>query len=198
MKWNILVGTIVLGFGLCTQSYGFELLDRMLGIGGCGCETKCCDAKAARGCSAKAAGCAAKSPTCCAQKAAPACGCEAKAPTCVQKAAPTCGCEAKAAPTCGCEAKAPTCGADPACGCDGGKHGCKRRCRPCLLERIFSCHRGCNNGCGSKCGGCGAEPACGVTVMESNEMPPMPPAPVVDPSAYVPVQRRVVHASMVR
>ena len=30
MKWNIFLGTLVLGFGLCTQSYGFELLDRML------------------------------------------------------------------------------------------------------------------------------------------------------------------------
>jgi hypothetical protein len=28
-------------------------------------------------------------------------------------------------------------------------------------------------------------------------MAPMPPAPVVDPSAYVPAQRRVVHASAI-
>jgi hypothetical protein len=27
------------------------------------------------------------------------------------------------------------------------------------------------------------------------EVAPMPPAPVVDPSAFIPTQRRVVHAS---
>ena len=37
MKWNVLLGTVVLGLGLCTQSYGFELLDRMLGVNDCGC-----------------------------------------------------------------------------------------------------------------------------------------------------------------
>ena len=41
MKWNILVGTLVLSACACTQSYGFELLDRMLGISGCGCESSC-------------------------------------------------------------------------------------------------------------------------------------------------------------
>jgi hypothetical protein len=85
-----------------------------------------------------------------------------------------------------------------------------------LLERIFCCHRccedscGCNDGChkhgcndcGAKgCGveptcGCGAEPACGASSGEG-EMAPMPPAPVVDPSAYIPAQRRVVHASAI-
>jgi hypothetical protein len=31
--------------------------------------------------------------------------------------------------------------------------------------------------------------------MDGGDAPPMPPAPVVDPSAFVPSQRRVVHAS---
>ena len=35
MKWNVLLGTLVLAFGLCAQSYGFDLLDRMLGKDGC-------------------------------------------------------------------------------------------------------------------------------------------------------------------
>jgi hypothetical protein len=40
------------------------------------------------------------------------------------------------------------------------------------------------------------EPVCGSDGgMDDGEMAPMPPAPVVDPSAYVPAQRRVVHAS---
>ena len=30
MKWNILVSSLVLGLAVCTQSFGFELLDRML------------------------------------------------------------------------------------------------------------------------------------------------------------------------
>ena len=41
MKWNILVASMVLGLGLSTQGFGFDLLDRMLGANGCGCEAKC-------------------------------------------------------------------------------------------------------------------------------------------------------------
>ena len=45
MKWNILVGSLVLGFGLSTQSFGMDLLDRMLGTNYNGCCDKatCCD-----------------------------------------------------------------------------------------------------------------------------------------------------------
>ncbi len=32
---------------MCSQSFGGDLLDRMLGMGGCGCETSCCDAPVA-------------------------------------------------------------------------------------------------------------------------------------------------------
>jgi hypothetical protein len=45
MKWNIFVGSLVLSIAACTQSFGFDLLDRMLGSSGCGCETSCCEAK---------------------------------------------------------------------------------------------------------------------------------------------------------
>ena len=38
MKWNIIIGSLVLGLCVSSQSYGFELLDRMLGLKGCGCE----------------------------------------------------------------------------------------------------------------------------------------------------------------
>ena len=56
MKWSMFVGALVMSVSLCSsqQSYGFELLGRMLDtvgttIVGCGC-----DAKASCGCAAKA------------------------------------------------------------------------------------------------------------------------------------------------
>jgi hypothetical protein len=78
------------------------------------------------------------------------------------------------------------------------------------LDRIFVCHKrcckskcgcdnGCNNGCTAGCGCAAAAPSCGYDAAPApaanGDMPPMPPAPVVDPSAFVPSQRRVVHAS---
>ena len=57
MKWNILVGSLVLGLGLSTQSFGMDLLDRMLGMdyNGCCdtascCETNCVDPGPSCGC----------------------------------------------------------------------------------------------------------------------------------------------------
>ncbi|GIW90205.1 MAG: hypothetical protein KatS3mg109_0637 [Pirellulaceae bacterium] len=193
MKWHIFLSTVVLGVALCSQSYGFDLLDRMLGLGGCGCETKCCTTKSS--CAAKPAGCEAK-PAGCAAK--PACGCEAKPAGCAAKPA---GCAAK--PACGCEAKPAGCAAKPACGAEkacGVEAKCRQRCRPNLLERIFSCHRcGCHDrGCAGKNGcGCEAKAACGcdAPAKADGEMAPMPPAPIVDPSAYIPAQRHVVAAS---
>jgi hypothetical protein len=83
-----------------------------------------------------------------------------------------------------------------------------------LLDRLFACKScGCGNGCGKGCGcaaaapscaapSCAAAaPACGCDAAAKGahaghpDMVPMPPAPVVDPSAYIPTQRRVVHAS---
>src|SRR6476659_4963831 len=51
MKWNMVFGALVVSVGLASQSFGFELLDRMLGLNDCGCNS-CC------------------------QKAAPSCGCD--------------------------------------------------------------------------------------------------------------------------
>lgn len=50
MKLKLAVATVVISVAMCTSSYG-QLLDRMLGRGGCGCEqaTSCCDTPA-RGC----------------------------------------------------------------------------------------------------------------------------------------------------
>ncbi len=41
MKWNVILGSIVLSVALCSQSFGFELLNRMLGIQN-GCCNSCC------------------------------------------------------------------------------------------------------------------------------------------------------------
>ena len=219
MKWNIIVSTVVLGLGLCAPSYGFDLLDRMLGAGGCGCETQCCEPA---GCCDKGPSCCDVGPSCC--DSAPCCqkschrrgglfgGHHHRGNGCCAKDA--CGCEA---PSC-CD-KAPSC-CEPAC-CEPAccepaccQPSCKKRCRPCLLERIFGCRKsccdsgcnacdsctvscGCDAGCDAGCtmGGAGGGKGAPAPAMEGSEMAPMPPAPVVDPSAYLPAKRRVVHAS---
>lgn len=186
MKLNILVGSLVLGASLCTQSFAAGLLDRMLCMRGAGCDSACCDT----GCSAApSCGCEIAAPACdpCADACAPSCrpgllsrlkgrvcdsGCGAIAPSCgCEVAAPACG-GCAAAPSCGCEIAAPACGgcvsADP-CGCDVG---CKPRRRPlmeligkakCSLHKVGS-RRACDCGvpsCGCElaapaCGGCGS------------------------------------------
>ncbi len=150
MKRIIMTMALVLGCSICSQSFGFDLLDRMLGVKGCGSASSCCDT----GCDA---------PSCC----EPACGCEASG-CCAE---PACGCEAPACcesnaccaePACGCEA--PACGApsccEPACGCEVSS--CDSCCDPCgrkscggLLSKLFAKK--------SRCGGCDSccEPACG-------------------------------------
>lgn len=132
MKRIILTVALVLGM-MSSQSFGFDLLDRMLGSKGCGCASSCCETE-------------------------PACGCEA--PARVSAAEPACDCEATAASGCaeatgGCEA--PACGGCDS-GCDSGS-GCFGKKRGGLLSKLFGCKKGC--GCDStpSCG-C-AEPACG-------------------------------------
>ena len=87
MKRTILMMAMVIGCGISSPTFGFDLLDRMLGIKcGSSCDTAACDAPA--DCEAE-----------------PACGCEE----------PACGCEAPAGeegPACGCEE--PVCGCEPA------------------------------------------------------------------------------------
>jgi hypothetical protein len=139
---------------MTTQSFGFDLLDRMMGSRGHGCDTACCE-----------------TPAC---PVGPTCGCEA--PSCDSGCAPfgggllsgLCGgndcCAAE--PACGCE---PTCGiAAPACGCEVAScdSGCGHK-RGGLLSRLFrhhgksSCDAAC---CESPCAepACGCEPTCGI------------------------------------
>jgi hypothetical protein len=157
MKWNILVGSLMLGASLCAPSFGGGLLDRMLGLRGAGCDSACCDT-----------GCA----------AAPSCGCELSA---CGSAAPSCGCEMSACgngiggcglfgrlrgPSCGCEIAAcdPCASAAPSCGCEinacgPGRSGCGLfgglRGPSCGCE-IAAC-----DPCASAAPSCGCEMACG-------------------------------------
>jgi hypothetical protein len=218
MKWNILVGSLILGLGICTQGFGFELLDRM--IGSCGCESSCCETKCGRahgrGCCEKK--CCDPAPKCC----APANGCcekkcGARDRGCCEKKC--CGngngngcCEKKC---CGrtrgcCEKKCcgngngNGCCEKKCCGNGNGcapKCGCEQKCgkskchRGCLLDRIFACNKCCHSH-----NRCGCESACGgeIEMNGGDDMGPMPPAPVVDPSAFLPSPRTVVSANLVR
>lgn len=144
MKWNMLFGALVVSVGLCSQSFGFELLDRLLGAssGGCGgcnscCEASCCDAEPS---------CCAAEPTCC-----------AAAPTCCA-AEPTC-CEASACDSCnscntGC-CKKKHCGLFGGChGLFGGCHSCKKSCCAPACEPTCCAAPACEPAC------CAAEPTC--------------------------------------
>jgi hypothetical protein len=93
MKWNIFVGSMVLSASLCGQSFGGELLHRLLGGHGVGASSSCCDTTIADpSCGAEiASGCGA-GPTCGAEIAAPACD------PCAGSAAPSCGVETACAP----------------------------------------------------------------------------------------------------
>jgi hypothetical protein len=156
MKWNILIASVVLGLGLSTQSFGFDLLDRMLGANGCGCEAKGC---AVKDCTAACDPCAGKA----------ACGCE-KAAKCRR---PLFACKAsKACCEKGCEAKDPGCCEKPACGaekdpCTGKGDACAPKChRPLFAKK---CKKACceEKGCCEKGGeakdpGCCEKPTCGA------------------------------------
>jgi len=160
----------VLCLASASNAHAFELLDRILSHGGCGCDA---------------------APSCCAPRCGhrlhfhlnrccePKCGCEV-----------TCGVEPKCgvAPSCGCDkaccdpccrrtpirdlfARAPccrpscceaTCGAEPKCGV-APSCGCDKACDPCcrpkrcggLLKKIMSCRPSCCEPA------CGVEPSCG-------------------------------------
>ncbi len=218
MKWQMMVTSLVLGLGISTQSFGFELLDQMLGIGGNGCDSKCCDdhagCKVDPGCGVKHNGCCDKGRHrfgkrhgngCCEPKCKVDPGCCVKDPGCCGKRRGH-GCGVKHN---GCCDKHNGC-------CDKPKSCCKKR--RCLLDALFSCKRGCcdkgcdhKHGCEAKCkvdpGCCVKDPGCHVDpgccgghpvpaeTKDAGPKAPMPPAPIVDPSAYVPSQRRVVQVS---
>ncbi len=143
MKRITLSLTMAMSCLMTTQSFGFDLLDRMLGSKGCGCDTQCCDTPVVAG---------------------PGCGCEAPSAGCgllggclKGSEAPACGCEA---PACGCEA--PACGFEVA-DCGGCDAGCSTK-RGGLLQKLFGkarCNKGCDLACGSGEPACGIEASCG-------------------------------------
>lgn len=247
MKRTLLTLTMVLASSVYSQTFGFDLLDRMLGMKGCGSSVSCCDTGSHLSSCEPACGCEVACDPCgnagggpgCGLEAAcgcaePACGCEAPCDPC-GGAGPACGCEAVGCdtgscgtgscgkrggllsklfsrhkqsscdagcePACGCEAPCDPCGAaGPACGCEaaGCDSGCcsKPRNRGLLSKLFGNLHRksnGCDIGCDSA--GCG----CGVSHSNGDypSAAPMPPAPVVDPSASVSSKRRVIQASAV-
>ena len=120
-------------------SYGFELLDRMLGRAGC----SSCEAPITPSCGCGGTGLMDKvlnRSLCEAQS----CGCEAVAPAIgYEPVQADCGCQA-AAPSCGCEAPAPSCG----CSKRGG-----------LLQRMADGVGGIDCGCETAAPSCGCEAA---------------------------------------
>ncbi len=140
MKRTILMMAFVIGCGISSPSFGFDLLDRMLGIKcGTSCDTAACDA----------------APGECEEE--PACGCEE----------PACGCEpapgAEEGPDCGCEE--PVCGCEPAAeGCEAGCDSAASKNCGGLLSKLFPMMSGCDSSCdegAEEDPDCGCEPAPG-------------------------------------
>ena len=195
MKWNILIGSLVLAVCVSTQSYGFELLDRMLGLKGCGCEAKSCETKADTKCGAEKAKCGADKDG---KK-------EAGEPKNSQNFGDKKGKPVRVANTNKCGSEKAACQAKK----KADKDGCdaKTKCRGSLLDHILSLGHGCDDkACDGKkaddkCGAerkkrCGCDAAGKKAESSAEVTPATPPAPVVDPSALLPSQRRVVHASL--
>ena len=156
MKMNILVGSMLLSASLCGQSFGGDLLSRLLGGHGCGASSSCCDTSVADpSCGAEMAPCG----TGCG--AGPSCGAEMAAPCGSGCAAPSCG------PSCGAEIA--SCGSGPSCGVESSCCGPRRpilsalKAKLCGLKSKLSCKSACAPSCGAEaCDPCGAAPSCGA------------------------------------
>jgi hypothetical protein len=200
MKLNIALASLVASVALCSQSFGFDLLDRMLGGSGCGCEVSCCETAASCCDADPSCGCNAVDPSCGCNAVDPSCGadaCDPCATSCgrkpliqinlpkikliqINRCKPACDPCCDADPSCGCNTVDPSCGADPSCGCETtsccGRKG--------LLDRIFARKLIRGSSCCDM--GCEAAP-CGCGSTSSDAAPadaPAPPAPVVDPAAF--------------
>ncbi len=132
MKWRMVFGALAISACLCGQGFGFELLDRLLGLNCRGCGT--CGTCTAPECCEVATECCAPEPACCEAPAA----CEEIA-ACEEVAA--CG---------GCDEG---CG-DPCCDPCG-----KRRDLFSGLRGLFDGRGGCN-ACDSGCNACEEVAAC--------------------------------------
>ena len=138
MRWNMVFGALVVSVGLCSQSFGFELLERMLGLNDCGCNS-CCQPACEPSCGCDK-GC---EPTCCAQEQS----CCAQEQSCCAQEQSCCAAEQSC------------CAAEPSCGCE--QQSCCHRRRHgdlfCGLRGLFDCHK-CKKSCCEQT--CAAEPTC--------------------------------------
>ena len=130
MKWNMVFGALVVSVGLCSQSFGFELLDRMIGLNDCGCNS-CCQKAPSCGCDKGCEPACAAAPSCAAEQSC----CAAEASCC---AAPSC-CKSRCKRHCNVLGHLH----DKFFGC-----GCKKSCNSC------------NSCAAAPSCGCAAEPAC--------------------------------------
>ena len=187
MKRMMYLGALVLGVTVCSQSFGFELLDRMLGCkGGASCCEPGCDAGAGccePGCGA-GNGCA--EPACGAGNGCAEPACDAGAGCCE--------------PTCGAVARKRHCRGTPILDLLRAIHEAKK---DCLSRRRASCCDSCcsdpdcgaDNGCCEPACGAGngcCEPACGAV---STPVEATPAAPTPDASASAKVSGKVVAVS---
>ena len=162
MKWNILVGSVVLSASLCGQSFGGELLHRLLGGHGVGANSSCCDTTVADpSCGAEMAGCGV-GPTCGAEIAAPACDPCAGG---VIASGPSCGVETACGPATSC-CRTPI--LDKLKGLKCKLHNAKASLHAKLAAKHAAlASRGCETAapsCGAEIAGCGAGPSCGAEI----------------------------------
>jgi hypothetical protein len=160
MRGKTLLGALLVSVALSSQAFGFELLDRMLGLN-TGCGT--CDPCGEVACCEPAAKCCAPEPACCERPACcePECGKATCRPCCDLFgglkglfACRSCGKASCCEPEC-CE-KAKCCAPEPAC-CEPAC--CKPRCQPLLCKPRCCEPKCCEPACCEKPACC--EPECG-------------------------------------
>lgn len=181
MKRTMMVVALVVSSSVCSQTFGFDLLDRMLGLKGSGCDSTCCDTGIVDPCCEPvcgvdagccgAAGCggACGEPVCGVD--AGCCGVAGCGDACCE---PVCGVDAGFGGVAGCGSACgePVCGieagcCEPACGVASCDTGCGHH-RGGLLTKLFGGlnHMGCDSCCEPICGieatAC-CEPACGYS-----------------------------------
>ena len=161
MKINIVLGSLVLGASLCGQSFGGDLLSRLLGGHGCGAKSSCCDTSVSDpSCGAEMA-----SPCGSGCGAGPTCGAEMAAPCGLGSVAPSCGAEIASCGSCA----APSCAPHRPIlahlkgklGPLKGKLASKSACAPSCSDPIGP---SCGAEIASPCGSGYAAPSCGAEI----------------------------------
>ena len=132
MKWNMLVGSMVLGACLSGQSFGGDLIHRLMGGSGVGAKSSCCDTSVVDPrCGVENAGCGARGPSCGTEIAAP--GCNGLGGLKNRLHGPSCGTEIAGA--CDpCAGKGGNVG--PSCGVETAGCGAPSVCRTPVLDGL--------------------------------------------------------------